>query len=255
MDRSAACIPSSSHAAAATPFRSGSSTARRWPSIAPASTPRARAFAEAAGFEPKAGRHLLLPGADGGLGGVLFGLETADEPQRDPFLPARLPGLLPAGTYRFANAPHDARLAALAFALGAYRFTATASATTRPCGSCCRTASMATSCRASPRRHAGARSHQHAGQRHGAGRARRRPRARSRSSTAPSSRSIVGDELLQAELSADPRRRPRRRRARAAADRSALGRSDASEGHAGRQGRVLRHRRARHQARQRHAAR
>jgi leucyl aminopeptidase len=33
-----------------------------------------------------------------------------------------LPGLLPAGTYRFANAPHDARLAALAFALGTYRF-------------------------------------------------------------------------------------------------------------------------------------
>ena len=33
-----------------------------------------------------------------------------------------MPGLLPAGTYRFANAPHDARLAALAFALGTYRF-------------------------------------------------------------------------------------------------------------------------------------
>ena len=31
--------------------------------------------------------------------------------------------LLPPGTYRFANAPHDARLAALAFALGAYQFT------------------------------------------------------------------------------------------------------------------------------------
>ena len=31
-------------------------------------------------------------------------------------------GLLPPGTYRFANAPHDARLAALAFALGAYQF-------------------------------------------------------------------------------------------------------------------------------------
>ena len=31
--------------------------------------------------------------------------------------------MLPAGTYRFANAPHDARLAALAFALGNYRFT------------------------------------------------------------------------------------------------------------------------------------
>jgi leucyl aminopeptidase len=29
---------------------------------------------------------------------------------------------LPAGVYRFANAPHDARLATLAFALGSYRF-------------------------------------------------------------------------------------------------------------------------------------
>ncbi len=35
----------------------------------------------------------------------------------------RSPPLLPAGAYRFANAPHDSRLAALAFALGSYRFT------------------------------------------------------------------------------------------------------------------------------------
>ena len=41
---------------------------------------------------------------------------------RDPFRPGQLPGLLPPGVYRFANAPHDARLAALAFALGSYRF-------------------------------------------------------------------------------------------------------------------------------------
>jgi leucyl aminopeptidase len=33
-----------------------------------------------------------------------------------------LAGLLPAGTYRFANQPHDGRLAALAFALGSYQF-------------------------------------------------------------------------------------------------------------------------------------
>ena len=33
-----------------------------------------------------------------------------------------MPGLLPAGLYRFANAPHDTRLATLAFALGSYRF-------------------------------------------------------------------------------------------------------------------------------------
>jgi leucyl aminopeptidase len=38
------------------------------------------------------------------------------------FLPGRLAGLLPDGVYRFANAAHDQRLAALAFALGLYRF-------------------------------------------------------------------------------------------------------------------------------------
>jgi leucyl aminopeptidase len=83
---------------------------------------RAQAFADAAGFEPKAGRHLLLPGAEGGLGGVLFALEPADDPAKDLFRPGALPALLPAGVYRYANAPHDPRLAALAFALGSYRF-------------------------------------------------------------------------------------------------------------------------------------
>jgi leucyl aminopeptidase len=81
---------------------------------------RTRAFVQAAGFEPRPGRHLLLPSA-GGTGGVLFGLEDA-KADNNPFLPGLLPGVLPAGTYRFANAPHDARLAALAFALGSYRF-------------------------------------------------------------------------------------------------------------------------------------
>jgi leucyl aminopeptidase len=81
----------------------------------------ARAFADAAGFEPKAGRLLLLPGT-AGLGGVLFGLEATDD-MKDLFLPGRLPQLLPEGVFRFANEPHDARLGALAFALGSYRFT------------------------------------------------------------------------------------------------------------------------------------
>jgi leucyl aminopeptidase len=79
----------------------------------------ARAFIEAAGFEPKVGRHLMLP--EKGQAGVLFAIEGANEP-KDAFLPGRLAELLPAGTYRFANAPHNVRLAALAFALGAYRF-------------------------------------------------------------------------------------------------------------------------------------
>jgi leucyl aminopeptidase len=84
---------------------------------------RCRVFAEAAGFEPKAGRHLLLPADDGALAGVLFGLEVADDPLKDAFRPGALATLLPGGVYRFANTPHDPRLAALAIALGTYRFT------------------------------------------------------------------------------------------------------------------------------------
>ncbi|MGC1696688.1 MAG: leucyl aminopeptidase family protein [Pseudolabrys sp.] len=84
---------------------------------------RERTFLRAAGYEPKPGRHLLVPAADGKLAGVLFGLENADEPVKDLFRPGALATLLPPGTYRFANAPHDARLAALAFVLGAYQFT------------------------------------------------------------------------------------------------------------------------------------
>ncbi len=84
---------------------------------------RERAFVRAAGFEPKSGRHLMVPDAEGGLACVLFGLESADDPAKDPFRPGALAGLLPPGTYRFANAPHDARLGALAFALGCYQFT------------------------------------------------------------------------------------------------------------------------------------
>jgi leucyl aminopeptidase len=85
---------------------------------------RARSFADAdaAGFEAKAGRHLLLPG-EGGLAGVLFGLEPAEDPVKDLLRPGALPALIPPGHYRFANPPHDARLAALAFALGCYGFT------------------------------------------------------------------------------------------------------------------------------------
>jgi leucyl aminopeptidase len=97
-------------------------TAATWSEARHRLDARSRAFADAAGFEPSAGRHLLLGAPDGGLAGVLFGLENADEKSKDLLRPGALPGVLPAGTYRFANAPHDARLAALAFALGSYRF-------------------------------------------------------------------------------------------------------------------------------------
>ncbi|MBV9348425.1 MAG: leucyl aminopeptidase family protein [Pseudolabrys sp.] len=83
---------------------------------------RERAFAKSAGFEGKAGQYLPLPGSDGEVAAVLFGLDAADDPKRDLFLAGRLASLLPSGAYRFANEPHDARLAALGFALSGYSF-------------------------------------------------------------------------------------------------------------------------------------
>ncbi|MFL9825488.1 leucyl aminopeptidase family protein [Rhodoplanes sp. SY1] len=93
-----------------------------WPNVRARLDPAAIAFAEATGFEPKPGRHALLPDAKGRLAAVVFGVDPPGRAGRDPFLPGRLPALLPRGTYRFAEPPGDARLAALAFALGAYRF-------------------------------------------------------------------------------------------------------------------------------------
>ncbi|GLK77386.1 leucyl aminopeptidase [Methylopila jiangsuensis] len=84
---------------------------------------QARRWAEAAGFENGPGKTLLTPDEKGGLAGVLFGVESDDARQINPFLAGRLVGALPAGTYRFEGAVRDARLAALGFALGAYRFT------------------------------------------------------------------------------------------------------------------------------------
>jgi leucyl aminopeptidase len=80
----------------------------------------ARAFAEAAAFKPEAGSHLLVPGADG-VAGCLFAVEEAGAKSRDPLLAGKL-AILPAGVWRFEGAL-DPRLAALAFALGTYRFT------------------------------------------------------------------------------------------------------------------------------------
>jgi leucyl aminopeptidase len=83
----------------------------------------ARAFLDASGFEPLPGRCALLPAKDGKLAAVLFGIEPPDATAKNLFLPGTLATLLPDGTYHFANAPHDARLAVLAIALGAYSFT------------------------------------------------------------------------------------------------------------------------------------
>jgi leucyl aminopeptidase len=97
-------------------------TKATWSDVSAALPAPARQFALANGFAAKASECLALPGADGEIAHVVFGLEAETAKWRDLFRPGQLPGLLPAGVYRFANAPHDARLAALAFALGSYRF-------------------------------------------------------------------------------------------------------------------------------------
>jgi leucyl aminopeptidase len=93
-----------------------------WDAIRATLPAEARQFAEANGFSGKPGACLTVPAPNGQIAGVLFGLEDSAARSRDLFRPGSLPALLPAGVYRFANAPHDTRLAALAFALGCYRF-------------------------------------------------------------------------------------------------------------------------------------
>jgi leucyl aminopeptidase len=97
-------------------------TKTTWEAIRTGLAAQARQFAQANNFAAKPGACLMLPSADGHIAQVLFGLDDENSKSCDPFRAGSLPGLLPPGVYRFANAPHDIKLAALAFALGSYRF-------------------------------------------------------------------------------------------------------------------------------------
>src|SRR3954452_15607499 len=97
-------------------------TKATWDAVCAGLPANARQFALANAFTGKPGSCLTLPGSDGKIAHVVFGLEEKASKARDLFRPGQLPALLPPGIYRFANAPHDARLATLAFALGSYRF-------------------------------------------------------------------------------------------------------------------------------------
>jgi leucyl aminopeptidase len=97
-------------------------TRATWDAICAELPTQARQFALANCFAAKPGACLALPSADGQIAQVLFGLEESNGKFPDLFRPGLLPGLLPPGVYRFANAPHDIRLGVLAFVLGSYRF-------------------------------------------------------------------------------------------------------------------------------------
>jgi leucyl aminopeptidase len=109
-------------AAAASAIPITFATKATWDAVCAELPAEARQFARANGFAAKPGACLTLPSADGQIAQAVFGLEDETSQYRDLFRPGLLPGLLPPGVYRFANAPHDTRLATLAFALGAYRF-------------------------------------------------------------------------------------------------------------------------------------
>jgi leucyl aminopeptidase len=109
-------------AASATAIPITFATRSTWNELSTTLPAEGRQFAQANGFTARTGECLTLPAQDGRIVQVLFGLEDETAKWRDPFRPGQLPGLLPPGVYRFANAPHDMRLATLAFALGSYRF-------------------------------------------------------------------------------------------------------------------------------------
>ena len=96
--------------------------AGEWETVKETLGEEAAAFAEACGFKPKPGRLQLLPGEDGRLAGVLFGVEAAGVLTRDPLAAGKLATSLPEGVYRFANPPTDAGLAALGFLMALYRY-------------------------------------------------------------------------------------------------------------------------------------
>ena len=79
-----------------------------------------RGWVRSVGFAAEAGAVCLVPGADGRLGSVLFGLAEED----DPWAFAQLPAKLPPGAYRMAPEPEAslATRAALAWALATYSY-------------------------------------------------------------------------------------------------------------------------------------
>ncbi|SDN92072.1 leucyl aminopeptidase [Methylobacterium phyllostachyos] len=96
-------------------------TTGSWGDVQGALDPAQRRFAEALGFKPKAGSLTLLPGPDGSLARVLFGLGDTEAAAYDRLIIGKLPGLLPEGSFRLEHAPDPAE-AALAWLMGSYRF-------------------------------------------------------------------------------------------------------------------------------------
>ncbi len=208
--------------------------------------PSVVSWARASGFSGEAGRTLVLLGESGALAGALFGIGDGE----GALALGALSKTLPEGDWHFASTPAEPELAAIALALGGYVLLAdleVGQGAARQAGRCRRGAR-------SPHRRGrlpDTRPGQHADQRHGAGQSGEGGADFGRGSQGRNLRH-QGRRSAYAEFPDDPCRRPCLIR-RAAADRHDLGATGRAEGDAGRQGRLLRHRRSRHQAIVRHA--
>ncbi len=97
-------------------------TSAEWERYAESLTQAQRVFAGERRFKADGGQRLRLPEADGRVKRVLFGL--GDEDAVGEMRLGSLGSALPEGYYRFGRLPKDvdARLAAIGWGLGAYRF-------------------------------------------------------------------------------------------------------------------------------------
>lgn len=93
-----------------------------WAAYAEGLSAQAQGFAKAVGFAAQAARYLSIPGQDGALDRIVFGVAEAPSPMAFGALASALPD----GLYELRQLPASvpAELAVLAWALGAYRFTA-----------------------------------------------------------------------------------------------------------------------------------
>ena len=229
-------------------FRLLSLTPSTWAGIRERLDSRERTFADAAGFEPKAGRHLLLParGRRTRRGPVRARSQPTTR-TRTCFGRARWRGCCrraPTASPMLRMMPGSRRSPSRSARIAS---PAIASRSIRRSGSNCPAASTAPSSAASPRA-CGLPAISSTRRRTTWARpSSKRRRARWRPATAPERAHHRRRRPARAEFSAHPCGRPRRCPA-AAPDRHQLGRSQPSQGDADRQGRLLRYRRARHQA-------
>ena len=95
-------------------------TKESWPAVASGLSAASKAYAEATGFDGGAGKLAVLPGADGRVAAVAYGIAPGEA--EDKLALGALPGTLPPGDYRLEGAAGASELAALAWLLGCYAF-------------------------------------------------------------------------------------------------------------------------------------